>query len=553
MGKCKTAALIVGLLTLIGAVLRFWKIGFGLPYIFYSDEALVTYIALNMGGGDLNPHSFIHPNLFHYLLLFLDVLYILGGMALGIFHKPSEAWQLYRTNPTVFYVIGRMANALFGTLTIPVVYWAGKKVFNKETGLLAALFLTFSPMHIQWSQLAYVDVPLTFFVTLAFIFSFLAFEKGSIRSFVLSGFTCGLAGSTKWQGFVALLWGPLASLLFTLKNKTSILTGLLGKRTIVYFLFFSLTFVVISPFLFLDFSWFRREIVWLWGNLQPSGRGQLGYEGSWNWFYYLFGPMAYGLGLPVEVLGILGLLVLVFRMDLRRLFFVSFPVVYFLIVGASRLRIPKYILPASPFFCISAAFFIVWLLSKAAGEDKRRLSLGLAMVGFLVVLPSALDSLRYAYLKTQPDTRQLVYEWVRGHIPPQSKILRSYYVFLIPDFAPGPKVEPLDKTVFDQRVEHRPSLKTLDEYRKEGFQYIIFDEWHMGMVLEEGGRERVRRPIVEQYRNFLKELSESSRLIAVFSPYKREDVSFEVANVELANRYLWKMKNLGPTIWVYEL
>ncbi len=39
------------LISLTGLILRFWKLGFGLPEIIFGDEGLYVYYALNRGGG----------------------------------------------------------------------------------------------------------------------------------------------------------------------------------------------------------------------------------------------------------------------------------------------------------------------------------------------------------------------------------------------------------------------------------------------------------------------------------------------------------------------
>ena len=162
----------------MGFLLRLWKIDFSLPVAIHGDESFGVYIALNMGSGDLNPHHFMQPPLYYYFYFLGDVIYILWGRMTGIFKNLRDAWVLYKTDPSVFYVIGRIVSALFGGLTIPLTYGAGKKVFGERTGLLAAFFFTFCFLHIQWSSIAYVDIPFTFFVVLTFILSYSAFEKG---------------------------------------------------------------------------------------------------------------------------------------------------------------------------------------------------------------------------------------------------------------------------------------------------------------------------------------------------------------------------------------
>jgi len=46
----------------------------------------------------------------------------------------------------------RLPSAIFGTLSILLVFFVGKGLFNERVGLIAALFLTFLPWEIGWSR-----------------------------------------------------------------------------------------------------------------------------------------------------------------------------------------------------------------------------------------------------------------------------------------------------------------------------------------------------------------------------------------------------------------
>lgn len=542
----------VAFLTLLGLLLRLWKLDHGLPHVHYTDEAIDVYYSLNMGGGDLNPHHFRTPNLYHYLLLFLDVVYILGGLVVGIFKVPGDAWKLYLADPTVFYFIGRIATAVLGTLTLPLTYFVGKKVFNERVGLLGTFFLTFAFLHVQWSQLAYSDVPFTFFVILAFLFSFLAFEQGKLLYFTAAGLAGGLSMSTKYQGLVTLLWGPLASFLRARQNGERFLPSLWGRGTLLFLGLFGLGFTVGTPYWILDFKKFSAQSLWALSHLKTGGTGQLGYEGDWNWFYYLQGVLVYGLGIPLEVAGILGMILFMFRGRAQGFFFASFPLAFYFVIGLAKIRVAKYAMPLFPFLSLAAAYFTVSCISNFVKKDLRWQRGVLALTSLLLILPSFLSSMRYLYLRTFPDTREQAIAWVQKELPPQSKVLQSTYLF-IPNLPSGPEVKPLDPTLVDTRVNHRPSLKSLADYRAEGFQYLVLDEWHMGLALVEAARVPERRNIFERYQKFEEKLRESAQLIASFSPYREENVAFDMENVELASRSLWKMKSTGPRVWIYKL
>src|SRR5687768_13431173 len=60
---------LLGLLFAAALGLRAWALNWGLPYAEHPDEPALLEIAVRMvRDGDPNPHSFIYPSLFFYLL-----------------------------------------------------------------------------------------------------------------------------------------------------------------------------------------------------------------------------------------------------------------------------------------------------------------------------------------------------------------------------------------------------------------------------------------------------------------------------------------------------
>ncbi|GHT25156.1 hypothetical protein AGMMS4957_19450 [Bacteroidia bacterium] len=60
----------------------------------------------------------------------------------------------------------RFPSVVFGTLTIPLIYWFGKKYFNRYIGLFAAVLLTFSQYHVFLSRIARFYAIFVFFFLL---------------------------------------------------------------------------------------------------------------------------------------------------------------------------------------------------------------------------------------------------------------------------------------------------------------------------------------------------------------------------------------------------
>ena len=98
-----------------------------------------------------------------------------------------------------------LPSLLFGTLTIPLIWWVGRQWFGPLSGIAAATLLSFSDFHIAFSRSALTDVPLCFWLLLAVYLFERTFRDHSWPTAIAAGVTTGLAWWTKYNG-----WLPLA-------------------------------------------------------------------------------------------------------------------------------------------------------------------------------------------------------------------------------------------------------------------------------------------------------------------------------------------------------
>ncbi|AHB40069.1 MAG: Glycosyl transferase, family 39 [uncultured bacterium] len=131
--------------------------------------------------------------------------------------KPLSVW--YEKPPLYMWLVSlfmslfgatpfaaRLPSAVMGFLTVMMVYFAGKKMFNKTTGFLSALALLTTTQYLYYSRAAMTDVTATFFIS-ASLFAYI-FIRGKKKSFLwlFPGFFAGFAVMTK--GVVGLLPFP---------------------------------------------------------------------------------------------------------------------------------------------------------------------------------------------------------------------------------------------------------------------------------------------------------------------------------------------------------
>ena len=139
--KVSPARLVLAFLIVVALGLRILGLQYGLPSVYNPDEVAIMARALSFAKGTLNPHNFLYPTLYFYVLFgwvgtYLGFVWLSGGVS-----SVTALQQLYFTDPTGIYTAGRLLGAVFGTLCVTAVYRLGRQLFDLRVGLSAAAFL----------------------------------------------------------------------------------------------------------------------------------------------------------------------------------------------------------------------------------------------------------------------------------------------------------------------------------------------------------------------------------------------------------------------------
>lgn len=144
---------------LVAGLLRFYRLGtqsLWLDEVFTFRRASLSFASLMAGK---NGPSAMHPPLY----------FLLTHFAIGI-------------APTDFAL--RFPAALFGIISVPAIGLVGSRLFNKQTGVIAAILLTLSPVAIHYSQEARSYSGLTFSSLLSAFIFWKAIESHALRWWV---------------------------------------------------------------------------------------------------------------------------------------------------------------------------------------------------------------------------------------------------------------------------------------------------------------------------------------------------------------------------------
>jgi len=135
------------------------------PNGFYCDEASIGYNAYSILQTGKDEHGEILPLYFKAFGEYKNPVYI---------YTVIPFIKIFGLNE--FAV--RFTSAMFGVLTVYFTYLVAKQLFNKTVGLIAALLLTISPWHLQFSRIAFEAISLPCFFTISFYFLLKGLNKG---------------------------------------------------------------------------------------------------------------------------------------------------------------------------------------------------------------------------------------------------------------------------------------------------------------------------------------------------------------------------------------
>jgi hypothetical protein len=194
-------------LVLVAALgVRLYGLGFSLPFTIHPDEPnVVDHAVATLKTGDWNPHWFVYPSGYHYLQTGVMAAHLLWGIASGWYASPADLPDSSHviTSAPEAYLWARGTTALFGVLAVFLVYLLGRRLSGPAAGLAGALFLAFSPLHVENSHYVTTDVPTAALTLLAVYLALDVLERGGGGRALLAGLVVGLAGGFKYNAVVA--------------------------------------------------------------------------------------------------------------------------------------------------------------------------------------------------------------------------------------------------------------------------------------------------------------------------------------------------------------
>ena len=508
--------------------LRIWGVEHGLPYAYNADEnAHFVPKAIGLFGHGLNPHYFVNPPAYTYVLHAVFAVWFGGREGIS---------NAFAADPTEVFVVARVVAALIGTLAVWLLYLAGTRFFDRRVGLLAAGLLAVSFLPVFYSHLALNDVPTLAPICLSLWGTAGVLRFGRDRDYLIAGLGLGLAAATKYTGGIVLLplLGAAAVSFGTVTGRRAAARGLVlaAGASIAGFL-------VANPYALLDFDAFRDGLDHQ-TTVADDALGKLGLTQDNGVLYYVW-TLTWGMGyVPAP------------RRGRRRRVARARAAAH---ARRARPRAdplhPVHGLAGAVLRPLAAAGLPDRLparrVARAARSPTRAAGAGRALRPTLYVLAvlalcgqGLVFSLHNGLVLSRPDTRNMTREWLVANVPPKTKIVVEP---VVPDgwaqdignpsiltqngnrwvkfptsrsniLNDGTEIEGPGRVVNIEDYERTLTPELIKRYEDQGYCFVVSGS-------TQRGRAEVEPDVVPRALAYYRELERRAQKVYVASPYRK--------------------------------
>lgn len=367
----------------LAATLRFTYLSHGLPELRGADEPVVVGRALLLLGGEL-PEDYDWPS--GSMMLLAGAMRVGRVLWAGLADDPHAQYLFARC---LFAVVGVALVVLCGLLGAAVAPPRHRQAVSWGTAGLVAVAYT----AVRLSRTLHPEELQAMFVVAALVCS-VQFDRSRERRWLVAG--AGLAGgaaASKYLGGLVLLM-PIASVLLDTSRpvRGRVRSVILACATAAG------VFVVLAPGAMLHPGLFLDGVT---GQFVHQDTGHLGYDSSsLAWSFHLTQSLPGSWGTLATALGIFGIGMALWRGTRVQRLLALYVVAAFVILGASNVRFPHYVLvflPAMAPFVVLGALHLARILRAAPAL--------VCVVLIASLAPTVLSDLRLVRAASTTDTR----------------------------------------------------------------------------------------------------------------------------------------------------
>ncbi|MBX4205650.1 glycosyltransferase family 39 protein [Candidatus Microgenomates bacterium] len=539
---------IIFLIIILAVILRFVGIYPGFPP-YHSDEgmsyaqgiAIVQEKTLDAHG---YPLAYAYPNVVPIInailfkIIFIPLSWVkfcivnTQGIVDGIIRFPlsvdgyKRIFQVDILGEREINVLtwGRMIAAGFGVGVCVLVYKLSKKLFNKNTALLAALFSSINFRQVLNSHINLPDIYNAFFLLLSMLFSLKILNSRKKIDYLLAGLLIGISFSTKFHIY-AIFPFVVITLATYLEEKKKWYLYFLDQNLYLSAFTALLTVLVINPYHLIHIE---RTIYLLHDVSLKYGIGRLTFSSYAFWFLFNI-----GIGKLSLIILIIGIVWMLFKKHFQTIFLLSCVLPFFYVVtyATNGAFYTRNFVTITPILLIFVAFVIATVLEK---KNKFLKALAIIVLLFLIFenLPNSVVT---AYEYSKPWNFKVLDSWIQKNIPQNSTVSAHSSVVIN---VPGTKI---NKYEFDESFSLEEFREQKSDFAVANFDWVTNDfYWWMNRKSSQYWYKPVKE-MEDQYSAMsIRELQDFS-IYSLVNPWQAPDSDYIVAKIP---QYKFKNKNL---------
>jgi len=450
--KSKSKVILI-LIFLLALVLRVLAAKPGYP-LTHPDESTVGDSALRiLLQGNFKPAAYYYGALLGILYAAIDYVILLPIFSIvyvpidfiGIFSGKSGIFDcltlpqnirftcLLAKTENFYNYFGRYDTAILGAITVILIYFLGKKLFNKNTGLLAAFLTAVNYRLVLSSSFSLADAPAALFAILSVILSYRLIKDRSIKNYILVGFGLALALSVKYFFYVIppfIICHAMGS--WNTGSKTflkKLFLVLFSPKLAITILTTIATFIIINPFLvFFDRERAIHEFTF---TRTYYGIPQITFFSISNqilhnkiYLYPIYYYLKYGFGYILSSLIVAGFVYSLIRYFKKTIIISSLiiPFCYFFLILTRSSAVRNYS-AIIPFLLLFPAIIVNDTVNKLI--PKKLSTIVLTILTLTIGFSSMKNSYLSSYYFSKPRNQDVLMEWLDTHLPDKVLVVNT--------------------------------------------------------------------------------------------------------------------------------
>lgn len=389
----------------------------GLPFFYREDEAHHFNRVVRMVQEQrFDPQYFHKPSLHFYLRMPVVAASFLWEKHRGRAQSLSDivtydpfgvADYAFSASHPAMLKWNRTFSAGLNVLLILFTFLIARFISRSNFAALCASLLTaVSPDLIENSAIVGVDTLMALMCMITVYSALRLHRRFSTGLLLLCGFAAGLAISSKYNAAPVALLPLTVCFLRQRLTISSLLLSVLGPL---------LGFLAGSPYIIFSIPLFLEHLgyeIWHYrvaghaGNMAEPGLPQVAFYSRWI--------AQHALGQTAAWAGVAGAALLVFSRRSVNLVFLTFPILFFLLMIAQRANFTRNMLALIPCLAVCAALFCDWLVRAGFRRNLRRLAR--PIMTLILCLPPFFLSLQEQEAKPAfVDSRLEAARWLEAH------------------------------------------------------------------------------------------------------------------------------------------